>query len=102
MNSGQLISRLRKLGSKKDRQGNAEFIKFLKLCEKHVDDERNFVKKAVNWAIRAIGERNRTLNNKAIQTSLRISKKKSKSVRGIVSDALSELQSGKVQATLNR
>lgn len=63
-------------------------------------DERNFVKKAVNWALRGIGKRNRRLNQKAIQAAQKMQLIDSKSARWIASDALRELTSEAVQARL--
>lgn len=58
-----------------------KFLPFLKLIEKHSTDERNMVKKAVNWALRQIGKRNKTLHPVAIKCAERISKQDSKSVK---------------------
>lgn len=63
-------------------------------------DERNFVKKAVNWALRQIGKRNKRLNSLAIETAGRIAESDSKAARWIASDALRELTSAKVQDKL--
>jgi 3-methyladenine DNA glycosylase AlkD len=63
-------------------------------------DERNFVKKAVNWALRQIGKRNPDLNKKAIEVAERIRAMDSKSARWIAADALRELQSPAVQKKL--
>jgi 3-methyladenine DNA glycosylase AlkD len=63
-------------------------------------DERNFVKKAVNWALRQIGKRNRELNARAIATAEQIQQIDSPSARWIASDALRELTSDAVQARL--
>lgn len=68
-----------------------KFIRFFPLIEQHADDDRNFVKKAVNWALRQIGKRNKNLNNLAIQTASHILQKNSKSARWIAADALREL-----------
>lgn len=68
-----------------------KFIRFLPLIEQHAGDERNFVKKAVNWALRQIGKRNKNLNRLAIESALRIQRQNSKSARWIASDALREL-----------
>jgi 3-methyladenine DNA glycosylase AlkD len=76
------------------------FMALLPLIEREADDERNFVKKAVNWALRQIGKRNLTLNAEAIQTAVRIAQRESKAARWIASDALRELQSEKVQEKL--
>jgi 3-methyladenine DNA glycosylase AlkD len=67
------------------------FIQFLPIIEREAWDERNFVKKAVNWALRQIGKRNNTLKPLAIATAERISKQNSKSAKWIASDALREL-----------
>ena len=69
------------------------FLKFLKIAEKKATDKRNFVKKAINWAIRQIGKRNPALNKKAITICCQIVKKDSKSSQWIAKDALRELNS---------
>jgi len=46
--------------------GDAHFVGFLRLIEANADDERNFVKKAVSWALRQIGKRNCALNAAAV------------------------------------
>jgi 3-methyladenine DNA glycosylase AlkD len=66
---------------------------FLPLIEKHSDDDRNFVTKAVNWALRQIGKRSLELNRLAIETAERIKARDSKPARWIASDALRELKS---------
>jgi 3-methyladenine DNA glycosylase AlkD len=76
------------------------FLKFLPIIVKGATDERNFVKKAVNWALRQIGKRNRALNMKAIETSKKIQLIDSKSARWIASDALRELTGAAVQKRL--
>lgn len=80
---------------------DAVFLKFLPIIEKASDDDRNFVKKAVNWAVRQIGKRNPDLNRAAIETAQRIQKRGTKSARWIASDALRELRSDAVQWRLN-
>ena len=65
-------------------------------------DERNFVKKAVNWALRQIGKRNVALNARAIELAREIQGIDSKAARWIASDALRELTSEKVQQKLSR
>ncbi|MBS1530255.1 MAG: DNA alkylation repair protein [Bacteroidetes bacterium] len=67
-----------------------ELIKFLPIIEREAWDERNFVKKAVNWALRQIGKRNRTLLQPAIATAERIRQQGTKSARWIASNALAE------------
>ena len=61
-------------------------------------DDRNFVKKAVNWALRGIGKRSRRLNQRAIETARQIAGIDSKTAHWIASDALRELTSEKVQS----
>ncbi|WP_422362025.1 DNA alkylation repair protein [Reichenbachiella sp.] len=75
---------------------NEEFQKFLPLIIEGSEDERNFVKKAINWALRVIGKRNIDLNAQAITTAQQILKSSAKSAQWIAKDALKELQSPKV------
>jgi 3-methyladenine DNA glycosylase AlkD len=77
-----------------------KFLAFLPLIQREATDLRNFVKKAVNWALRQIGKRNRTLNEAAVGTAQEIGKLDSKSARWIAADALRELTSEKVQQKL--
>lgn len=79
-----------------------EFLIFLPIIKRDATDERNYVKKAVNWALRQIGKRNSTLNKKAIETAKEIQKLDSKSARWIASDAVRELTSKSVQDKLLR
>ncbi len=76
------------------------FIKFLPIIRRESTDERNFVKKAVNWALRQIGKRNSSLNKKAIKVGEEILKFDSKTAKWIARDALKELKSEKVQERL--
>ena len=78
------------------------FIAFLPLIARESNDARNFVRKAVNWALRGIGKRNRALNQVAIQTARDIQMLDSKTARWIAADALRELSSDAVQAKLVR
>ncbi len=77
-----------------------EFEQFSTLIKKHSVDERNYVKKAVNWALRNIGKRNLVLNKQMIKLSKEIQKIDSKSARWIANDAIRELTSEKVQNRL--
>jgi 3-methyladenine DNA glycosylase AlkD len=79
---------------------DSKFEKFFPIIERHATDERNFVKKAVNWALRQIGKRNVHLNKKAIDIAERIGKTESKTARWIAKDALKELRSDKVRKKL--
>ncbi|HXS37868.1 MAG TPA: DNA alkylation repair protein [Flavipsychrobacter sp.] len=73
--------------------GNEEtFDDFLTIIEREAWDGRNFVKKAINWALRQIGKRNDISRKKAISTAKRILKQSSKSAQWIAKDALKELE----------
>ncbi len=78
------------------------FENFLKIIKKESNDERNYVKKAVNWALRQIGKRNKFMHKKAIKTSEELSKKDNKTARWIGKDALRELKSEKVKMRINK
>ena len=71
---------------------DAVFLRFLPVIRREAVDERNFVKKAVNWALRQIGKRNPRLRRAAIGEAKRILKIDAKSARWIARDALRELQ----------
>ena len=92
-----LMARLAVSDKKAD---DALFEPFFPLIKREAGDNRNFVKKAVNWALRQIGKRNRNLNRKAIQTGEDIQRMDSKSARWIAADALRELTSPAVQQRL--
>ena len=76
------------------------FEAFFPLIIGAASDDRNFVKKAVNWALRQIGKRNLVLNRRAIEVAREIQQVDSKAARWIASDALRELTSDKVQQRL--
>jgi 3-methyladenine DNA glycosylase AlkD len=69
-----------------------DFIGFLQVVKQGATDERNFVKKAVNWALRNIGKRNTALNKAAIKTAKELQRIDSKAARWIAADALRELE----------
>lgn len=79
-----------------------QFEKFLPTIKKHSQDERNFVKKAVNWALRQIGKRNQNLNKKAISTAKEIENIDSKTARWIALNALKELTDKKQQERISK
>jgi len=81
---------------------DSEFLRFFGQIEKGSTDRRNFVKKAVNWALRQIGKRNLKLNRAALELAQKISKKDSPSARWIAADAIRELKSEAVQKKLRR
>jgi 3-methyladenine DNA glycosylase AlkD len=70
---------------------DSEFEAFLPLISEGAGDERNFVKKAVNWALRQIGKRNEALRLKAIATAEQIRQQDSRAARWVAADALREL-----------
>jgi 3-methyladenine DNA glycosylase AlkD len=79
-----------------------KFIKLFPLIIQGATDERNFVKKAVNWALRNIGKRNLNLNKAAVNTAKEIQRLDSKAARWIASDTIRELESEAVQRRLKR
>lgn len=78
------------------------FIKFLPIIKSGATDERNFVKKAVNWALRHIGKRNSNLNKAAIKLAKEILQMDSKVARWISSDTIRELESESIQKRLKK
>jgi 3-methyladenine DNA glycosylase AlkD len=76
------------------------FLAFLPIIEREATDERNFVRKAVNWALRQIGKRNRRLNRAAIVTARRIRQIDSRAARWIAADAIRELTNPKTLGRL--
>jgi 3-methyladenine DNA glycosylase AlkD len=81
---------------------DVRFEAFYPLIRQCADDQRNFVKKAVNWAIRGIGKRSRALNASAIALAEEIRQMDSKAARWVAADALRELTSDKTQARIKR
>jgi 3-methyladenine DNA glycosylase AlkD len=81
---------------------DAPFLKYLRVIEREAWDDRNFVRKAVNWALRNIGKRNLRLNREAIRSAERIRKERTRAGRWIAADALRELRSEAVQQRLGR
>jgi len=79
---------------------DTDFLPFLDLIEREAHDPRNFVKKALNWALRTIGKRNRALNKLAVARARRILKQEGKAAQWVARDALRELNSEKIQARL--
>jgi 3-methyladenine DNA glycosylase AlkD len=79
---------------------NSKFEEFFPIIIRESGDNRNFVKKAVNWALRQIGKRNLELNKKSIIIAGELQKSSSKSAKWIANDALRELKSVKVRKRL--
>ena len=78
------------------------FIEVLPVIIRGATDERNFVKKAVSWALRNIGKRNLNLNKVAIDTAKEIKRLDSKAARWVASDTLRELESEAIRSRLKR
>ncbi|MFC1992944.1 DNA alkylation repair protein [Chloroflexota bacterium] len=79
-----------------------KFIELFPVITQGAMDERNFVKKAVNWALRNIGKRNKSLNKAAINAAMEIQRLDSKAARWIATDAIRELESDAVQRRLQK
>jgi 3-methyladenine DNA glycosylase AlkD len=79
---------------------DADFIAVLPLLAGAADDERNYVRKAVNWALRQIGKRNRKLHRAALALARTLRKQPARSARWIAADAIRELTSPKTVARL--
>ncbi|RED45487.1 3-methyladenine DNA glycosylase AlkD [Winogradskyella eximia] len=71
---------------------NNLFEQFFSIIKREAHDERLYVKKAVNWALRNIGKRNIDLNHKAIEVANKLLEFESKSAQWIAKNALAELQ----------
>jgi 3-methyladenine DNA glycosylase AlkD len=86
-----------------DKQAPDEpYLKGLKLIEHEASDDRNFVKKAVNWALRSIGKRNPALNKAAIAVARRLAESDDPASRWVGKDALREVTSPAVQKRLSK
>lgn len=84
------------------RADDTQFERFLPIITREASDNRNFVKKAVNWALRQIGKRNLNLNKMAIKAAEEIQQIDSTSARWIAADAIRELTGEAVQQRLSR
>jgi 3-methyladenine DNA glycosylase AlkD len=82
--------------------GDAPFKRALALVERHATDDRNFVSKAVNWALRSIGERSAALHEAALATSRRLAASPASAPRWVGKDALRQLASPAVARRLAR
>jgi len=74
---------------------DAKLAAFFPLIIRGADDERNFVKKAVNWALRQIGKRNAALRDAALECAREVAKIDCKAARWIAADAIRELEKKK-------
>jgi len=79
-----------------------KFIELFPVIKRGATDERNYVKKAVNWALRNIGKRNLNLNKAAIEMAREIQRIDSRAARWIASNAIKELESEAVQRRLRK
>lgn len=82
------------------KEPDQRFLEFFPYIERIATDERNFVKKAVSWALRTLGKRSLFLNKKAIESANRIAKMDSKAARWVAADVRKELKSDAVQKRL--
>jgi 3-methyladenine DNA glycosylase AlkD len=82
--------------------GDAPFLDGLRLIEKAADDDRNFVKKGISWALRLIGRRNVALNAQAVEVAKRLAASEQPGARWVGRDALRELTSPPVLQRLAR
>jgi 3-methyladenine DNA glycosylase AlkD len=73
------------------------FLQFFPLIKHYADDERNFVKKAVNWALRQIGKRNSHLRTLALECAYDIQNMDSKTAQWVAKDAIKELQAKEIK-----
>jgi len=78
------------------------FLQYFDTIEKYSTDERNYVKRAVNWALRQIGKRTIHLNKDAVELAKKLASKKNETARWIGKNALKELQSEEVLERLNK
>jgi 3-methyladenine DNA glycosylase AlkD len=77
------------------KEPEATFLAFLPLIEKHATDPRNFVKKAVNWALRSLGKRSFSLHKPVLALAEKLAASPDKTTRWIGKDAVRELTSEK-------
>ena len=85
---------------RRDSMVDADLASFLPVIERAATDDRNAVKKGVNWALRQIGKRSPGLNRRAVAAARRLRASGSRSARWIGSDAVRELTSEPVQRRL--
>ena len=105
LNEKELIKRagfvlMARLAVSDKKASDEQFFQFLPIIRRESGDGRNFVKKAVNWALRQIGKRNAALNEMAIKTAKEMQRMDSGSARWVASDAIRELTSEAVQKRL--
>lgn len=82
------------------KEENSTFIRYLPLIETASNDSRNFVKKAVNWALRQIGKRSVDLHGPALELALDLAQSPDATARWIGKDAIKEFESTKLRQRL--
>ncbi|HSW58919.1 MAG TPA: DNA alkylation repair protein [Dehalococcoidales bacterium] len=90
------------LAVKDKKAEDSRFEQYFDLISEGSTDSRNFVRKAVNWALRHIGKRNQSLNRKAVTLAWEIKKIDSSAARWIAGDAIRELTGDAVQSRLKK
>lgn len=81
---------------------DADFLAFLPLIERHAGDPRNFVRKAINWALRQIGKRSMALHAPALELAEKLARSDDKTARWIGRDAMRELAAEKTISAIRR
>lgn len=81
---------------------NKIFRSFFPVIVRESTDERNFVRKAVNWALRQIGKKNISLHTSALKIAKKLSSSKNSTARWIGKDAIKDLNSDAVQSRIKR
>jgi 3-methyladenine DNA glycosylase AlkD len=79
-----------------------QFLAYLPIIKRYATDERNFVKKAVNWALRQIGKRSMALHGHAFRLARELKDSDNRSARWIGSDAARELDSAEVRQRIKK
>jgi 3-methyladenine DNA glycosylase AlkD len=86
-----------------DKTGPDEaFLEMLTIIESRATDDRNFVKRAVNWALRQIGKRSLELNAAAADVAARLAESEDRAARWVGKDAFRELSDEKTRARIKR
>ncbi|MCP4354689.1 MAG: DNA alkylation repair protein [Proteobacteria bacterium] len=86
------FSMIAQLAWKKNNFKDEDFISFLPLIEKYSTDERYYVKKAVNWALRDIGKRNGNLRKHALVLALKLQKSDNKTTKWVGTHRIKEIK----------
>lgn len=82
------------------KEPDTTFVAFMPIIELHADDDRNFVKKAVSWALRSIGKRSALLHRTALETAGRLAERDNRTASWIGRDAIRDLNSEATQRRL--